>query len=68
MATSLEKSHSKWSNFKLTLLVLLASLSIPMIFLGLMLTNSIGNLGYLLVGIGGVIFLITFILLRLFKR
>ena len=68
MATSLEKSHSKWSNFTLTLLVLLASLSIPMIFLGLMLTNSIGNLGYFLVGIGGVIFLITFILLRLFKR
>ena len=34
-----------------------------MIFLGLMLTNSIGNLGYLLVGIGGVIFLITFIFL-----
>ena len=68
MATSLEKSHSKLSNFKLTILILLTSLSIPIFIFGWMFTNINEMYGTFIMIFGGILFLLTLIWLSKFKR
>lgn len=65
---SLKKSHSKISNFKLTLLSLFASTcsSLTFIFLGLLDKNF--NLYIIFVSIFGIGSLISLFLFNMFKR
>ena len=67
--TSLQKSHSKWSNFKLTLLCLLTSVSVS-VFWGALAMNQRMESGLfygLLIG-SGVLTILCLLLLSLFKR
>ena len=66
--TSLERSHSKWSNFKLTMMVLLASISIFAVFAGLAILKAFQTPAIICMASGGALFLISFIMLMRFKR
>lgn len=72
MSTSLEKSHSKWSNFKLTLKSLLLVISFNALWVIILYTDelsSINNFIFPLVLIIDVIILILMIIsFRKFKR
>lgn len=72
MSTSLEKSHSKWSNFKLTLKSLLLVISFNALWVIILYKNellSINNYMFPLVLIIDVIILLLMIIsFRKFKR
>ena len=65
--TSLERSHSKWSNFVLTLLSLLAAISFVGIFALLAFFNEFDLAKYILIG-DGVLFVVLLIAFYSFKR
>ncbi len=72
MSTSLAKSHSKWSNFKLTLKSLLLVISFNALWVILFFKNELNNVNnfmfYLLLIIDIVILILAMISFRKFKR
>lgn len=68
--SSLAKSHSKVSNFKLTLVCIIAAISFALIFIGFTLYFSLDkNIIYLIIGIIGCVFsALTALLFLFFKR
>ncbi len=69
MKTSLEKSHSKFSNFKLTMLAMFELISFQGFWLTLALKNHLSNplFGILFCTLI-LIFVISLIMMRKFKR
>lgn len=69
MKTNLEKSHSKWSNFKLTILCLFETLFISIFWLTLILKDKLENqYFYALLGISIIPSILGIILFNKFKR
>ena len=68
MATSLQKSHSKVSNAKLTLICLMLSIAFPVLIFGLALIEDYKTFGILLAAAGGVLTVFGLILINAFKR
>ena len=66
--TSLEKSHSKASNFKLTMICLLAAISFSLIFVGIAIINKYKTLGIILAAAGGVMTILSYLLISRFTR
>ena len=67
--TSLEKSHSKWSNFKLTCLCLLITISLSTIWVMIAFLKFIDIAYFILITVISLIVLVlTKILLKQFKR
>ena len=66
--TSLEKSHSKVSNFKLTLICLLGIIAFALIFIGLGLFKKYQTYSIYFLAIGGVLELLSLILINKFVR
>ena len=71
--TSLEKSHSKWSNAKLTMLCLLSNIAVSAVWVVLALKNVFLNnnlklIFILLLCVSGLTFIITLLLFDKFKR
>ena len=67
--TSLEKSHSKASNFKLTMICFILAIGISAIWAGLALVDTdYQTLGIIVASVGGVIALLFFILIGKFAR
>ena len=66
--SSIERSHSKISNFKLTILALLAIISFNAIFVGLVLYNYNHLISLITLISGSVLSVILFILIRAFVR
>lgn len=66
--SSIERSHSKISNFKLTILALLAIISFNAIFVGLALYNYNQIISLACVIAAGAVSIILFILIRAFVR
>lgn len=67
--TSLEKSHSKWSNFLLTCLCILITLTISALWILLCFFNYFKLINIILIGTGLLIFLIILCYLMIkFKR
>ena len=66
--TSLEKSHSKSSNFKLTMICLLASLGVASLFVGLGFLKQYQTLAIILLAAGGVLTLLGLLLINKFTR
>lgn len=67
---SLSKSHSKVSNFKLTLVCILAAISFALLFVGLCLYFSLDKqMIFLIIGIiGAVLTVLSFVSFFFFKR
>lgn len=67
---SLEKSHSKSSNFKLTMICFLLTIAISAVWIGLSLVLNLENkvIGSILLGAGGVISLLSMFLISRFTR
>lgn len=66
---ALKKSHSKWSNFKLTLLCLVATIAISTLWLVLGFKESISTtMFYTLVAITGGVSALSIVLFSIFKR
>ncbi|MFA6861773.1 MAG: hypothetical protein WCR56_05285 [Bacilli bacterium] len=66
---ALKKSHSKWSNFKLTLLCLVATIAISALWLVLGFKESISTtMFYTLVAITGGVSALSIVLFSIFKR
>ncbi|MBR3617402.1 MAG: hypothetical protein IKN46_01865 [Acholeplasmatales bacterium] len=68
MKTSLEKSHSKTSNFKLTMICLIGIIGFNLIFVGLVLFNYNPILTYVLSGAGIILSLFDLFLINKFTR
>jgi len=70
MGTSLEKSHSKSSNFKLTMICFCLTLSISAVWVGLSLLLNINEkvLPIILLSVGGVFTLLSMFLIGRFTR
>ena len=68
MKSSLEKSHSKASNFKLTMICLLAAISFNAIFAGLALININKIIGIIVAIFGGVLSIFSYLLISRFTR
>ncbi len=70
MGTSLEKSHSKASNFKLTMICFCLTLAISALWVGLSMTLNLENktLGIILLSLGGVGTLLSMFLIGRFTR
>ena len=66
--TSLEKSHSKVSNFKLTNICLFLACGICMIFVGLALLKQYKTYSIIGISVGSVLSLLMLILLNKFAR
>lgn len=66
--TSLQKSHSKVSNVKLTLICLLLAIAFPVCVLGIAMIKDYKTLGIILAAAGGVFTLFGLILINAFKR
>lgn len=68
--TSLEKSHSKSSNFKLTFICFLAALSVSLLWVGvsLIFKDNFKTFGIILTIASGVFTLFTIVLLNKFSR
>ena len=66
--SSIERSHSKISNFKLIILALLAIISFNAIFVGLALYNYNQIISLVCVIAGGALSIILFFLIRAFVR
>ncbi len=69
MSTDLEKSHSKWSNFKLTLKSILLAVFSNTIWVLLYLVNTLNNsLVFSLIGVNIVILILLISSFKSFKR
>jgi hypothetical protein len=68
MKSSLEKSHSKASNFKLTLICLLTALGASVAWLGVCLIPHYQTFGIILASVGGVVALLFMFLIGKFTR
>lgn len=66
--TDLEKSHSKASNFKLTLICALLSISLSLIWFGLIFIEKNKVLGISISAASAVIALLSFFLIGRFTR
>ena len=66
--TSLEKSHSKASNAKLTLICFLTILFFAILWCGLVLLNQEKTFGIVLTCAGGVGTILCYLLLNAFSR
>ena len=66
--TSLERSHSKASNFKLTLMCLLASIAFSLIFIGLAILNKYQTFGIILTAVGAVLTILSYFMISRFTR
>jgi len=66
--TSLERSHSKVSNFKLTMISLLGALSVGIIFVSVAFLKTYQNYAIIGIAIGTILFLLTAMLLNKFAR
>ncbi|MBE6131198.1 MAG: hypothetical protein E7183_05705 [Erysipelotrichaceae bacterium] len=67
--TSLEKSHSKWSNFKLTCLCILITLSISSLWVLISFKDYFRFVSFVIVGFSSIaILVLSIILLSKFKR
>ena len=67
--TALEKSHSKSSNAKLTLLCLLAAVAFAALFASLMLIPKLPTyLSIILIAASAIILVLCVLLLKAFKR
>ena len=66
--TSLQKSHSKASNFKLTLICFLTILFFALLWCGLVLLKQEKTFGIILTCAGGVGTVLCFLLLNAFSR
>ncbi len=66
--TSLEKSHSKASNFKLTLICLLTIIFFAILWVGLVELRVLDTFGLVLTIVGGVGTLACIFLLNAFSR
>jgi hypothetical protein len=66
---ALKKSHSKWSNFKLTLLCLVATIAISALWLVLGFKESLtSTMFYTLIAITGGVSALSIALFSIFKR
>lgn len=67
--SSLEKSHSKSSNFKLSLICLLFALFSTLIWVGVVLVKYVNQTyGYITIGVSAALALFFFILINKFTR
>jgi len=66
--TDLEKSHSKASNFKLTLICALLAISVSLIWVGLILIEKEKALGISIAAVSGVLSILSFFLIGRFTR
>ncbi|MBO5542011.1 MAG: hypothetical protein J5936_01120 [Acholeplasmatales bacterium] len=66
--TSLEKSHSKTSNFKLTMICALLSISFSLIWVGLIFIEKNKPLGISISAASAVVALFSFFLIGRFTR
>ncbi len=66
--TDLEKSHSKASNFKLTLICALLAISVSLIWVGLILIEKEKALGISIAAVSGVLSILSFLLIGRFTR
>lgn len=67
---SIERSHSKWSNFKLSLLSLVASIAFSGIWFVLIFKESFSNENqfYLVLAVNAVLMILSILLFSRFKR
>lgn len=65
---SLKKSHSKWSNFKLTIIILLCSLFFSGLFIILALKDVLNNMFIILLVCDAILLIFTTLLINKFKR
>ena len=68
MKTSLEKSHSKMSNFKLMLISIILSISFPLIWAGVALLKTNKVLGIIIISISSIVTILFTFLMNIFKR
>lgn len=69
MKTNIEKSHSKWSNFKLTVLCLIETLFVTLLWLTLIFKDKLQDkYFYTLLGISIIPLILGIILFNKFKR
>ena len=68
MKTSLEKSHSKMSNFKLMLISIILSISFPLICAGVALLKTNQVLGIIIISISSIVTILFTFLMNIFKR
>lgn len=66
--TSLERSHSKSSNFKLTLICFFLSLAVIVLWIGIALIKSYKPMGSILIAVGAVFTLINLFFVSKFTR
>lgn len=66
--SSLEKSHSKFSNFKLTIICALLSISFSAIWIGISFIKKNAVLGYSITGASALVFILSFLLVGKFTR
>lgn len=66
--TSLERSHSKLSNFKLTLICAILAISFAFVWVGLGIVKYNDILGYSVAGVSGVLFIFSFFMIGRFTR
>lgn len=66
--TSLQKSHSKVSNFKLTLICMILSLGFAVLVVGLGLINEYKEIGATVTTVGGVMSVVGLVLVNGFTR
>lgn len=66
--TDLQKSHSKVSNFKLTLICLILAIGFGALWVGIGLINDYEKLGYTVAACGGVATLLGVVLVNKFSR
>lgn len=67
--TSLEKSHSKWSNFKLTIVCLFLTISVSAIWSAIVFIKYIPfNIAVIILGVATVVLFFNIFLLVKFKR
>ncbi len=66
--TDLEKSHSKASNFKLTLICALLAISVSLVWVGLILIDKNKPLGISISAASAVVALLSFFMVGRFTR
>lgn len=66
--TSLQKSHSKTSNFKLTFICFIAAFAISALWIGLALIKANPTFGYILLPVGAVATIISLFFISKFTR
>lgn len=66
--TSIEKSHSRLSNFKLSLILIIGSLAFFALWVGLIILKENNYLGLTIFAIGAIIAIISLLLIKKFVR